>query len=119
MRSLKTVAALAPLAGLALILAAPRAAMAQASSCGWYADTAIKQQQQNELRKCGFAGPEWSADRQAHLTWCGDAEPRQLEGPGPEPRAQARRLQTLIESGPTARSSPDKPHLLLLLAVGR
>jgi hypothetical protein len=75
MPSFKTVAALAPLAGLALMLAAPRAAMAQASSCSWYADTAIKQQQQNELRKCGFTGPEWNADRQAHLTWCATQSP--------------------------------------------
>jgi hypothetical protein len=52
MRSLKTIAALAPLAGLALI-AAPHATFAQATNCGWYADTAIKQQQQNDLRKCG------------------------------------------------------------------
>lgn len=72
MRSLKTVAALA---AFALVLAAPRPASAQASSCGWYADTAIKQQQQNDLRKCGFAGPEWSADRQAHLTWCATQSP--------------------------------------------
>ena len=75
MRSLKTIAALAPLAGLALMLAAPRAAIAQTASCGWYADTAIKQQQQNELRKCGFAGPEWNADRQAHLAWCATQSP--------------------------------------------
>jgi hypothetical protein len=74
MRSLKTVAALAPFAGLALMVAPP-AALAQASSCGWYADTAIKQQQQNELRKCGFSGPEWSADRQAHLAWCATQSP--------------------------------------------
>jgi len=75
MRSLKTIAALAPLAGLVLMLAAPRAAIAQAASCGWYADTAIKQQQQNEVRKCGFSGPEWNTDRAAHLAWCGTQSP--------------------------------------------
>ena len=75
MRSLKTVAALAPVAGLAVMLAVPHAAHAQASNCGWYADTAIKQQQQNEVRKCGFNGPEWSADRAAHLTWCATQSP--------------------------------------------
>jgi hypothetical protein len=72
MRSLKTIAALA---GLALIMLAPRLADAQVNSCGWYADTAIKQQQQNELRKCGFTGPEWNADRQSHLSWCATQSP--------------------------------------------
>jgi hypothetical protein len=75
MRSIKTVAALLLLAGLALLLAVPREAVAQAANCAWYADTAIKQQQQNELRKCGFSGPEWNTDRQAHLTWCATQSP--------------------------------------------
>ena len=75
MRSITTVAALLLLAGLALLLAAPRDAAAQAANCAWYADTAIKQQQQNELRKCGFAGPEWNTDRQAHLAWCTTQSP--------------------------------------------
>lgn len=60
--------AAAALAGL--MLAPAPAALAQATSCAWYADTALKQQQQNEQRKCGFTGPEWSANRQAHLAWC-------------------------------------------------
>ncbi len=75
MRSITTVAALLLLAGLALLLAVPRDAAAQAANCAWYADTAIKQQQQNELRKCGFAGPEWNTDRQAHLAWCTTQSP--------------------------------------------
>ena len=75
MRSITTVVALLLLAGLALLLAAPRDAAAQAANCAWYADTAIKQQQQNELRKCGFAGPEWNTDRQAHLAWCTTQSP--------------------------------------------
>ena len=68
MRSLRTLAALS-LAALALAVGSP-AALAQAAACGWYADMAIKQQQQNELRKCGFTGPEWNNNRQAHLSWC-------------------------------------------------
>ena len=68
MRSLRTIAALS-LAALALPAGASTA-LAQAAACGWYADMAIKQQQQNELRKCGFTGPEWNNNRQAHLTWC-------------------------------------------------
>ena len=75
MRSITTVAALSLLAGVALTLAAPRGAVAQVASCDWYADTAIKQQQQNERRKCGFSGPEWNANRQAHLAWCATQSP--------------------------------------------
>ena len=74
MRSIKTVVALTLLAGLAAN-ATPRAALAQTAGCTWYADMALKQQQQNELRKCGFTGPEWNSNRQAHLAWCATQAP--------------------------------------------
>jgi hypothetical protein len=48
---------------------------AQALNCSWYATTALKQQQQNEQRKCGFKGPEWSSNRQAHAAWCASQAP--------------------------------------------
>jgi hypothetical protein len=51
------------------------AVLAQAADCNWYADTALKQQLQNEQRKCGFQGPEWSPSRQAHLAWCATQPP--------------------------------------------
>ena len=51
------------------------AAIAQTANCAWYADTSLKQQQQNDLRKCGFKGPEWSTSRQTHLTWCATQPP--------------------------------------------
>ncbi len=57
-------------------LVSPVAAQA---NCDWYAKTALKQQQENELRKCGFAGPNWSSDLKAHMTWCG-ANPDQWKG---------------------------------------
>ena len=59
---------LAALALLAFVSVPP--ARAQTVDCAWYADTSLKQQQQNELKKCGFEGPEWSTSRQAHLAWC-------------------------------------------------
>ena len=43
------------------------------SNCDWYAKTALKQQQQNQDNKCGFSGPAWSTDHQAHITWCATA----------------------------------------------
>jgi hypothetical protein len=59
--------------GIAAVV--PHPAQAQAANCTWYADTALKQQQQNEQRKCGFQGQEWNANRQAHLTWCATQPP--------------------------------------------
>lgn len=61
----------------ALILASallPATAHAQAN-CDWYAKTALKQQQDNERLKCGFAGPAWTADLKSHLAWCGSVSP--------------------------------------------
>jgi hypothetical protein len=40
------------------------------ANCDWYAKTSLKQQQENEQRKCGFTGPGWSSDLKAHMTWC-------------------------------------------------
>jgi hypothetical protein len=71
MRTFSTRAALSLLAVLAL--AGPVAA--QATGCNWYADMSLKQQQQNQLRKCGFTGPEWSTTRQTHLAWCATQSP--------------------------------------------
>ena len=68
----RTLAALTFLAS-ALALSAP--AGAQAANCAWYADTSLKQQQQNELKKCGFRGPEWNTSRQTHLLWCATQTP--------------------------------------------
>ena len=53
-----------------LAVAAPPPVLAQTVNCGWYADTALKQQQRNEQGKCGFKGAEWNSNRQTHLSWC-------------------------------------------------
>jgi len=60
---------------LGLAAAGSSAALAQAANCNWYADTALKQQQLNEHRKCGFQGSEWSSSKQAHLSWCATQPP--------------------------------------------
>ena len=49
------------------IAAGPAGAQA---NCDWYAKTALKQQQENEQRKCGFSGNGWSSDLRSHMTWC-------------------------------------------------
>lgn len=49
-------------------------AAAQAN-CDWYAKTALRQQQDNERLKCGFRGPEWSANLADHMRWCSGVGP--------------------------------------------
>lgn len=58
------------------------------ANCDWYAQTALKQQQQNEQLKCGFTGPAWTRDLKAHLTWCGGVSPDNMKA-----EAQAREQQ--------------------------
>jgi hypothetical protein len=69
------ITAAAVVMALGLVTAGSSAALAQAANCTWYADTALKQQQQNEYRKCGFLGSEWSSNKQAHLSWCATQPP--------------------------------------------
>lgn len=69
----RTTIATALALGLTALACTP--ALAQMAACGWYADTALKQQQKNEQGKCGFKGPEWSTSRQAHLAWCATQSP--------------------------------------------
>lgn len=45
------------------------------ANCDWYAKTALRQQQENEQKKCNFKGPEWSSDLKAHMSWCGTVPP--------------------------------------------
>ncbi len=91
MPSLKTFAFVSLAAGLCATLALPRDALAQAAGCAWYADTAIKQQQENEQKRCGFKGPEWNANRQAHLAWCATQSPDSW-------KAQAQNRQRMLAS---------------------
>jgi hypothetical protein len=62
------------LAGLATMLAVVPGAQAQAT-CEWYGRQALKQQQENQEKKCNFSGPEWSSDMKAHMTWCASVAP--------------------------------------------
>ena len=52
--------------------APPAAAQA---NCEMYGKLAIQQQQENEERRCGFTGDEWSADLKRHVDWCGGVAP--------------------------------------------
>lgn len=59
--------------GLGIVsFAGPAAAQA---TCDWYGKIAIKQQQENEQRKCGFKGDAWSSDLKAHMAWCASVSP--------------------------------------------
>jgi hypothetical protein len=73
MTSFRTIAAAAAggLIGCAVLTVS---ALAQAT-CDWYARTALQQQKLNLDRKCGFNGPSWSLDRNAHMAWCASVSP--------------------------------------------
>lgn len=73
MSTLRTCAALSLAAVLGTAAIVP-VAYGQAN-CEWYARTALKQQQENEAKKCGLKGPEWSSDLKAHMTWCSGVAP--------------------------------------------
>jgi hypothetical protein len=68
---LSVVIAAAALTGAAL---SSGGALAQAN-CDEYGRLALKQQKENETGKCGFKGPEWSADLKAHVSWCQSVGP--------------------------------------------
>jgi hypothetical protein len=72
------------------VAAAPDAALAQSANCDWYAETALKQQQRNDQLKCGFTGPEWSLNRQAHLGWCATQTPERW-------KAAARKREQMLD----------------------
>jgi hypothetical protein len=55
-----------------LLLAPPARAQ---GGCEWYAKTALRQQQENEQKKCGLKGPGWSSDLAAHISWCRGSPP--------------------------------------------
>jgi len=75
MQNIRTCAALA-LAALISAASFSPAANAQAN-CDTYGKLALQQQKENEAEKCGFTGPEWSADLKAHMAWCGGVGPDQ------------------------------------------
>jgi hypothetical protein len=67
-----SIAAVLSLTAVAGAVSVPARAQA---TCDWYGRQALKQQQDNVEKKCGFTGPEWSADLKAHLTWCASVAP--------------------------------------------
>jgi hypothetical protein len=67
-----------------------QSAAAAENNCDWYARTALRQQQDNDQRKCGFNGPAWSWDLKSHMAWCATANPDQWKA-----EAQQRERQLL------------------------
>lgn len=74
MQTLRIATLAAGIAGIAAVIAFGSDANAQAN-CDWYAKTALRQQQDNERLRCGFRGPEWSANLVDHLRWCSSVAP--------------------------------------------
>ncbi len=75
MQITRTLAAVA-LAALSGATGFTTGAAAQAN-CETYGKLALQQQKENESKKCGFSGPEWSNDLKAHIAWCGNVGPDQ------------------------------------------
>ena len=68
---------LAPLAIVvaALALTSTAGGVAAQGNCEWYGKTAVRQQQINEDKKCGFKGDAWHKDLAAHMKWCAGVAP--------------------------------------------
>jgi hypothetical protein len=59
------------IAALIVPLLSTTGVLAEANlNCDAYAGAAVAQSQQNEIFKCGFSGPAWSSDFNAHRQWC-------------------------------------------------
>jgi hypothetical protein len=63
-------------AGVALMALTIMPGLAAAQgSCQWYGATALRQQQENERRKCGFTGDAWHSNTGEHMAWCASVGP--------------------------------------------
>lgn len=49
---------------------------ALADGCETYGKLALGQQKDNDSRKCGLSGAEWSSDLKAHIAWCSSVSPQ-------------------------------------------
>jgi hypothetical protein len=69
----RTTAALSLAVVLATLGFAPGAL---ADNCDTYGKLALQQQKDNESRKCGLSGSEWSSNLKAHISWCSSVPPQ-------------------------------------------
>lgn len=75
MTTLRSAAAFLTTLAAAAVLSWGAAPVSAQATCEWYAKTALRQQQLNEERKCGFKGEAWHPDLKAHLAWCASVSP--------------------------------------------
>jgi hypothetical protein len=75
MTSVRTWSAIMAVPAILLTAAFASSGAEAQANCDWYAKTALKQQQENEQRKCNLSGPEWSSDLKSHMAWCGSVAP--------------------------------------------
>jgi len=74
MKTIRTLTALAVVAGMGAIVLAPTSGHA-GSVCTWYLKKALQQHQLNVQKRCGKKGDQWSANPAVHLKWCAGAGP--------------------------------------------
>ena len=70
----KKCAALTVILGIGAFAVTVSSVSAQ-GNCDWYGLQSAKQQQENLLKKCGFAGDEWSKNVREHRAWCNGVGP--------------------------------------------
>ncbi len=84
------------LVGLLLTLAGTAAlAGADAGACSAYAQQAVAQNNENLQRNCGFSGPRWQSDHNAHYGWCMGGG-WMMDGPANENKARAAELARCV-----------------------
>ena len=57
-------------AAIAMLVAGQSAQAHNHLNCGAYAAAAIAQNDQNKMQGCGFSGPAWQSNFNAHYNWC-------------------------------------------------
>ncbi len=82
--------------GMTLGLAGTAAlAGADAGACNAYARQAVNQNNENLQRNCGFSGPRWQSDHNAHFGWCMGGG-WMMDGPTNEKNARAADLARCV-----------------------
>lgn len=65
---------------IALIGSASAATAGNVLQCNNYSNNAVAQQGANVSKGCGFSGPRWQANYEAHFAWCMNASTPQING---------------------------------------
>ena len=71
--------------------------------CSQYARMAVGEQSENLARGCGYSGPDWHSDYDAHLRWCMGGRRAEAD------EKHARRMHDLAQCEPTQTGAASVP----------